>query len=223
MRPKIVLDSAITITPRLAQLPVDLVAVAGRDIGPEALCGAQGLLTRTVTRVDAALLEGSSVSFVGTASAGVDHVDLDYLSASGIGFASAAGCNAQAVGDYVLSAIGLCGRLEAVMEGATVGLVGYGNVGRQLAARLVDLGAAVRVFDPFVSDFGAGIDPLHIPRLTERFYRVDSHRSRQVGGTGLGLAIVKHIVQRHRGRLRIDSDLGKGAEFSVLLPRGDAV
>ena len=124
MRPKIVLDSAITITPRLAQLPVDLVAVAGRDIGPEALCGAQGLLTRTVTRVDAALLEGSSVSFVGTASAGVDHVDLDYLSASGIGFASAAGCNAQAVGDYVLSAIGLCGRLEAVMEGATVGLVG---------------------------------------------------------------------------------------------------
>lgn len=74
-----------------------------------------------------------------------------------------------------------------------------------------------------VKDFGAGIDPLHIPRLTERFYRVDSHRSRQVGGTGLGLAIVKHIVQRHRGRLRIDSDLGKGAEFSVLLPRGDAV
>ena len=74
-----------------------------------------------------------------------------------------------------------------------------------------------------VKDFGAGIDPLHIPRLTERFYRVDSHRSRQVGGTGLGLAIVKHIVQRHRGRLRIDSDLGKGAEFSVLLPQGNAV
>ena len=77
MRPKIVLDSAITITPRLAQLPVDLVAVAGQDIGREALRDAQGLLTRTVTRVDAALLEGSSVSFVGTASAGVDHVDLD--------------------------------------------------------------------------------------------------------------------------------------------------
>ena len=167
MRPKIVLDSAIAITPRLAQLPVDLVAVAGRDIGPEALCGAQGLLTRTVTRVDAALLEGSSVTFVGTASAGVDHVDLDYLSASGIGFASAAGCNAQAVGDYVLSAIGLCGRLEAVMEGATVGLVGYGNVGRQLAARLVDLGAAVRVFDPFVSDFGTGIESADLQKVLQ--------------------------------------------------------
>lgn len=71
-----------------------------------------------------------------------------------------------------------------------------------------------------VTDFGAGIDPHHIPRLTERFYRVDSHRSREVGGTGLGLAIVKHIVQRHRGRLKIESELGKGTEFSVLLPLG---
>lgn len=71
-----------------------------------------------------------------------------------------------------------------------------------------------------VSDQGAGIDPRHIPRLTERFYRVDSHRSREKGGTGLGLAIVKHIVQRHRGRLVIESELGKGSVFSILLPVG---
>ena len=167
MRPKIILDSAITITPRLAQLPVDLVAVAGKDIDREALRDAQGLLTRTVTRVNAALLEGSSVSFVGTASAGVDHVDLDHLSANGICFASAAGCNAHAVGDYVLSAIGLCGRLEAVMEGASVGLVGYGNVGRQLATRLVDLGAVVRVFDPFVSDFGVGVESVDLQSVLQ--------------------------------------------------------
>ena len=69
-----------------------------------------------------------------------------------------------------------------------------------------------------VCDTGPGIDPLHIPRLTERFYRVDSHRSRAVGGTGLGLAIVKHIVNRHRGRLAIASTLGEGTAFSVLLP-----
>lgn len=69
-----------------------------------------------------------------------------------------------------------------------------------------------------VQDQGAGIDARHIPRLTERFYRVDSHRSREKGGTGLGLAIVKHIVQRHRGRLVIESHLGKGSTFSVLLP-----
>ena len=69
-----------------------------------------------------------------------------------------------------------------------------------------------------VRDQGAGIDPVHIPRLTERFYRVDSHRSREKGGTGLGLAIVKHIVQRHRGRLVIESEIGKGSVFSILLP-----
>lgn len=71
-----------------------------------------------------------------------------------------------------------------------------------------------------VIDRGEGIDPLHLPRLTERFYRVDTHRSREKGGTGLGLAIVKHIVNRHRGRLRIDSEAGKGSAFRVILPAG---
>ncbi|SMX35665.1 ATP-binding protein [Maliponia aquimaris] len=71
-----------------------------------------------------------------------------------------------------------------------------------------------------VADTGPGIDPIHLPRLTERFYRVDSHRSREMGGTGLGLAIVKHIVNRHRGRLRIESDQGKGTRFLITLPSG---
>ncbi len=70
-----------------------------------------------------------------------------------------------------------------------------------------------------VSDGGEGIDPIHLPRLTERFYRVDSHRSRQMGGTGLGLAIVKHIINRHRGRLSIDSERGRGTTFLIVLPR----
>ena len=78
-------------------------------------------------------------------------------------------------------------------------------------------GAAVRVE---VADQGEGIDPVHIPRLTERFYRVDSHRSREMGGTGLGLAIVKHIVSRHRGWLRVESVVGEGSRFSVVLPLG---
>lgn len=69
-----------------------------------------------------------------------------------------------------------------------------------------------------VRDKGEGIPKEHIPRLTERFYRVDSARTRKVGGTGLGLAIVKHIVHRHRGTLLIDSVVGKGSVFSVYLP-----
>jgi len=71
-----------------------------------------------------------------------------------------------------------------------------------------------------VADNGDGIPAVHIPRLTERFYRVDSHRSREKGGTGLGLAIVKHIVNRHRGRLRIESEVGQGSRFTVVLPTG---
>ena len=69
-----------------------------------------------------------------------------------------------------------------------------------------------------VKDEGLGIDPIHIPRITERFYRVDTHRSREMGGTGLGLAIVKHIMNRHRGRLVVDSVLGLGTEVKLLLP-----
>jgi two-component system phosphate regulon sensor histidine kinase PhoR len=78
-------------------------------------------------------------------------------------------------------------------------------------------------FDPAgvlisVADDGAGIAREHIPRLTERFYRVDKGRSRAVGGTGLGLAIVKHVVNRHRGRLLIESAEGRGTIFTVWLP-----
>ena len=70
-----------------------------------------------------------------------------------------------------------------------------------------------------VADQGAGIEREHLPRLTERFYRVDKGRSRNVGGTGLGLAIVKHIVNRHRGQMRIDSEIGIGTTISIWLPQ----
>jgi len=69
-----------------------------------------------------------------------------------------------------------------------------------------------------VRDFGPGIAAEHLPRLTERFYRVDNRQSREKGGTGLGLAIVKHILARHHGRLGIDSTLGEGSTFNIALP-----
>lgn len=97
----------------------------------------------------------------------------------------------------------------------------YGAEGQVVRVRLsaeeTVRGPAVRVE---VADEGEGIDPVHLPRLTERFYRVDTHRSREMGGTGLGLAIVKHIIGRHRGWLRIESEKGKGSRFSVVLPLG---
>jgi two-component system phosphate regulon sensor histidine kinase PhoR len=74
-----------------------------------------------------------------------------------------------------------------------------------------------------VNDQGDGIAPIHLPRLTERFYRIDQGRSRRMGGTGLGLAIVKHMVSRHRGRLTIESQLGVGSTFTVILPAAHSV
>ena len=101
----------------------------------------------------------------------------------------------------------------------------YGGAGNgvTIATESMDHDPALRApgLRVMVTDRGPGIDPLHLPRLTERFYRADSHRSRSLGGTGLGLAIVKHILNRHRGRLRIHSDLGDGSTFTVILPRGE--
>jgi two-component system phosphate regulon sensor histidine kinase PhoR len=73
-------------------------------------------------------------------------------------------------------------------------------------------------FEFAVRDTGTGVAPEHLPRLTERFYRVDRSRSRETGGTGLGLAIVKHVVQRHGGELKIESTPGVGSTFAILLP-----
>ena len=69
-----------------------------------------------------------------------------------------------------------------------------------------------------VRDYGRGIAPEHLPRLTERFYRIDAGQSRSKGGTGLGLAIVKHIMARHRGRLTISSQIGQGSTFAAMAP-----
>jgi two-component system phosphate regulon sensor histidine kinase PhoR len=98
----------------------------------------------------------------------------------------------------------------------------YGKRGGRIKLMAAPAGADPRL-EPngvtiSVADDGAGISRAHIPRLTERFYRVDKGRSRAVGGTGLGLAIVKHVVNRHRGRLLIDSTEGEGTIFTIWLP-----
>ena len=91
----------------------------------------------------------------------------------------------------------------------------YGRSGTPIAVRAARVDGHVRVT---VSDEGDGIAAIHLPRLTERFYRVDTSRSRKLGGTGLGLAIAKHIVERHRGELHIASKQGEGSQVSFTLP-----
>lgn len=104
---------------------------------------------------------------------------------------------------------------ENLLENALKYAAGSKAVEVRLAREEGPLGATAVIS---VTDHGPGIAPEHLPRLTERFYRVDVAASRDQGGTGLGLAIVKHIVARHRGRLAIDSVLGQGSTFTVRLP-----
>lgn len=113
-------------------------------------------------------------------------------------------------------------QLRQVFNNLIENALKYGGPGNPVDLRLSrvdqDLYLRCPAIRVDVQDHGPGIDSHHIPRLTERFYRVDEHRSRELGGTGLGLAIVKHIVQRHRGRLVITSETDEGSCFSVIIP-----
>ncbi len=113
-------------------------------------------------------------------------------------------------------------QLQQVVTNLVENAIKYGGRDKQVSLHLSTTDHDPTIRGPGavigIRDQGPGIEPIHIPRLTERFYRVDNHRSREVGGTGLGLAIVKHIIGRHRGRLRIDSTISEGSEFRVVLP-----
>ncbi|PTV96930.1 two-component system phosphate regulon sensor histidine kinase PhoR [Rhodobacter aestuarii] len=113
-------------------------------------------------------------------------------------------------------------QLTQVFTNLIENAIKYGGAGGEVRLNVARLdyepvlrGPALQVT---VADKGEGIEAIHLPRLTERFYRIDTHRSREQGGTGLGLAIVKHIISRHRGRMRVESEKGQGSRFIVILP-----
>ncbi len=130
------------------------------------------------------------------------------------------GVTLQIEASTALSVRGDHDELVRVFENLVENALKYGAAGRRVDIK-VGLGSSTdREPEAQVSvrDYGPGIAPEHLPRLTERFYRVDVSESRAQGGTGLGLALVKHILNRHRGRLTIDSAPGEGATFTVHLP-----
>lgn len=127
----------------------EILRLPGREMTREQVCDADVLLVRSVTRVDASLLEGSRVRFVGTATIGFDHIDRSFLDERGIGFASAPGSNAESVVDWVLSSLLLLDEEEGVdFTDRVVGVVGAGNVGGRLIKRLRALGVECLVCDP---------------------------------------------------------------------------
>lgn len=123
--------------------------VEGRSLSPEAIRDADVLLVRSVTRVGEALLAGSKVRFVGTATIGTDHLDQDFLRDAGIAWTSAAGSNANSVAEYVIAAIlTVAGRRNRDLADKTLGIVGQGNIGSRLARLAPALGMRVLANDP---------------------------------------------------------------------------
>jgi two-component system phosphate regulon sensor histidine kinase PhoR len=111
---------------------------------------------------------------------------------------------------------GIAADLESAFRNLIVNAINYTPQGGAITVRWEDSVDGPRLS---VTDTGIGIPKRHIPRLTERFYRVGSDRARHSGGTGLGLAIVKHVLNAHKARLLIRSELGEGSEFVCVFPR----
>ena len=130
-------------------------AVPGRPVPQDALNDADALMVRSVTKVNESLLTGKPVKFVGTATAGTDHVDDAWLAAQGIGFSAAPGCNAIAVVEYVFSSLLILAERDGFqLRDKTVGIIGVGNVGSRLNARLEALGVRTLLCDPPRADRG---------------------------------------------------------------------
>lgn len=178
----IVADANIVDVAQLYQQHGELRLLNGREISAQDVADADALLVRSITRVNANLLKDSSVRFVATATSGTDHLDLAYLRSRGIQVCDAAGSNANAVVEYVLSALAQLAENNAALElnKGPVGIVGFGHVGQGLYRKLTALGIECRLCDPFVeNDFpqlaftsleeimGCPIVSLHTPLTRE--------------------------------------------------------
>ncbi|MBL4821089.1 MAG: 4-phosphoerythronate dehydrogenase [Gammaproteobacteria bacterium] len=131
----------------------ELIKIPGRKIARQDLLNADALLVRSITRVDGQLLDQSGVKFVGSATAGTDHVDLDYLKCNNIEFSNASGCNANAVVEYCLTALAITGVRQSIdFSRSSFGIIGAGNVGSLLAEKLANLGYQCLVCDPFITE-----------------------------------------------------------------------
>ena len=152
---KILVDENMPYARELFSRLGEVRAVPGRPIPMDALSDADALMVRSVTKVNEALLGDKSIKFVGTATAGTDHVDQAWLQQAGIGFSAAPGCNAIAVVEYVFSALlMLVERDDFALTDRTVGIVGGGNVGGRLQKRLEALGIKTLLCDPPRADNG---------------------------------------------------------------------
>ena len=214
---KWVVDDVIPHTGALKALMGDVKILPGRDITPATISDADILLVRSITPVNESLLAGSSVQFVGTATAGVDHFDIDAIERLGVAWSGAPGSNAVSVVEYVLCALATAGWFERVIAGSPVGLVGLGQVGERLAHRLMKLGCEVLAYDPLRSDWPSDIRRAELEEilcqpvvsLHANLHDQSAHASRGLLDAVRAEQMVAALSKREDGGLFINAGRGE--------------
>ncbi len=146
---RIIIDENVLLGKETFSIIGEVTSVPGRSITPEVVKDADILVVRSITKVDEQLLRNSSVKFVGSATAGIDHVDTGYLESKGIGFSSAPGSNSNSVAEYVIAGLSqLAGKGKISLEEMSLGVVGVGNVGSKVVKKAKGLGIKVLQSDP---------------------------------------------------------------------------
>lgn len=204
--------------------------VSGRTMSASDVRDADVLLVRSVTRVNRELLEGSSVRFVGTATIGTDHIDLGWLEENGIRFSAAPGCNANSVVEYVLSVLSLYAERRVLNDWSrlTVGIVGAGNVGSELADKLDRLGFSVKLCDPPRADRELENGPAFVSldeALACDVISLHTPLTRDTDHPTLQLIGKRELAAMTSGQLLINSGRGEvidGAALSERLTQADA-
>ncbi len=179
---KIIADENIPFLERFFGDMGELHCLPGREIDAEHVKDADILVVRSVTKVNASLLEQSSLKFVGTCTIGMDHFDIPYLEEKGIAYANAPGSNANSVVEYLLSCLSILSETHDFdLDASTVGIIGYGNIGASLSKRLSKLGVMHKVYDPLVEQaeielssfedvMQCDVVTLHVPMTTTGDY-----------------------------------------------------
>ncbi len=222
---KAVIDEKIPyLSDALEAMGVDVVALPGSAIGKSDLVDAQALFVRTRTRCDEALLSGTEVRFIGTATIGHDHIDAAYCDANGVRWTNAAGCNAGAVLQYVQSAIYSWARDNGCgISGLTLGVVGLGEIGSRVAAWADGVGMRVLANDPPKADAGQ-IGLVSLEEVAKECDIITFHPTLYVDGEykSYHLADAAFFTSLGRCRLLINASRGAVVDNVALLAALDA-
>ena len=217
---KILVDENMPYARELFSRLGDVTAVPGRPIPVSELADADALMVRSVTKVNADLLDDKGIKFVGTATAGTDHVDEKYLERAGIAFSAAPGCNAIAVVEYVFSSMLMLAERDGFqLTDRTVGIVGVGNVGSRLQARLEAFGVRTLLCDPPRADRGDKGDFVSLEQLVREADVLTFHTPLFKDGAykSLHLADEKLISSLKPGSILINACRGPVVDNVALL------